>query len=80
VRSMSELLRWPAWKRALLALGAHAIYFYERLWGWRRMVTLLPPVRPNALGGDAQVAGVSENLVPSAIGAGSAFPGGRRKA
>ena len=57
VRSMSAVLRWPAWKRALLALGAHAIYFYERLWGWRRMVTLQPPVRPNALGSDVQVAG-----------------------
>ena len=42
--------------RALLAFGARAIYVYERAWGWRRMVRLSPPARPNALGA-VQVAG-----------------------
>ena len=39
-----------------LAFGARAIYVYERLWGWRRIVRLAPPERPNALGA-AQPAG-----------------------
>jgi rubrerythrin len=50
VVAISEILHWPAWKRALLGFGARAIYVYERLWGWRRMVRLAPPERPNALG------------------------------
>lgn len=50
VGAIGAILRWPAWKRALLALGAQAIYVYECAWGWRRMVTLAPPLRPNALG------------------------------
>ncbi|MBL8539904.1 MAG: ferritin-like domain-containing protein [Burkholderiales bacterium] len=50
VGAVGDILRWPAWKRALLAFGARAIYVYERVWGWRRMVRLAPPERPNALG------------------------------
>jgi rubrerythrin len=56
VDAIAGILRWPGWKRSLLAFGAQAIYVYERLWGWRRMVRLAPPERPNALGA-AQPAG-----------------------
>jgi len=56
VDAVGKILRWPAWKRALLAFGARAMYVYERMWGWRRMVRLAPPERPNALGA-AQPAG-----------------------
>ena len=56
VDAVGRILNWPAWKRALLAFGAQAIYAYERAWGWRRMVRLAPPERPNALGA-AQPAG-----------------------
>ncbi len=50
VAAIGGILRWPAWKRARLALSAQAICVYERAWGWRRMVNLVPPVRLNALG------------------------------
>ena len=56
VETIAGILHWPVWKRRLLSLGAHAIYAYERLIGWRRMVRLAPPERPNALG-SAQPAG-----------------------
>jgi rubrerythrin len=48
---MGEKLGWPALKTAVLRLGIHAIYVFERVWGWRRMTTLRPPARRNALGG-----------------------------
>jgi len=51
---MAERLRWPAWKAALLRLGVHAIYLYERVWGWRRMTRLRPPERLDALGSAAE--------------------------
>jgi hypothetical protein len=50
---MAERLGWPAWKAGLLRLGIHAIYAFERVWGWRRMTTLRPPARVNALGSGA---------------------------
>ncbi|WP_406107953.1 ferritin-like domain-containing protein [Streptomyces sp. NBC_01003] len=50
---MGHILRWPKPKAALLAAGIHAMYAYERLVGWRRMVSLEMPVRRNALGGPA---------------------------
>jgi hypothetical protein len=51
--SMGRVLGWPAPKRAALAAGVHAVYLYERAYGWRRMVTLSMPARRNALGGPA---------------------------
>jgi rubrerythrin len=48
---MGSLLRWPRPKSALLAAGIHAVYAYERLGGWRRMVTLNMPERRGALDG-----------------------------
>ncbi|QNE78298.1 ferritin-like domain-containing protein [Streptomyces finlayi] len=50
---MGVLLHWSRARSALLAAGIHAVYAYERLIGWRRMVTLEPPARRDALGGAA---------------------------
>ncbi|MFE5028000.1 ferritin-like domain-containing protein [Streptomyces sp. NPDC056656] len=50
---MGHFLRWPKPKAALLAAGIHAMYAYERLVGWRRMVSLEMPERRDALGGPA---------------------------
>jgi rubrerythrin len=46
---MAEALRWPWWKRNVLALGIRAIYVVERLWRWRRMTTIETPERPGAM-------------------------------
>ncbi|MFC9460924.1 ferritin-like domain-containing protein [Streptomyces sp. NPDC058430] len=53
MKHMGHILRWPKPKAALLAAGIHAVYAYERLLGWRRMVSLEMPERRNALGGPA---------------------------
>jgi len=48
---LGSILRWPKPKAAILAAGIQARYLYERLGGWRRMASLRPPARRNALGG-----------------------------
>lgn len=53
---MGRILGWPAAKRKVLAAGIHAAYAYERAVGWRRMVSLSPPERRDALGGPATAA------------------------
>ncbi|MBK3563144.1 ferritin-like domain-containing protein [Streptomyces sp. MBT62] len=53
---MGRVLGWPRAKSALLAAGIHAVYAYERLGGWRRMVSLRMPERRDALGGPATTA------------------------
>ncbi|MET7428842.1 ferritin-like domain-containing protein [Streptomyces flaveolus] len=50
---MGRILGWPKARSALLAAGIHAVYAYERLAGWHRMVTLTMPERRDALGGPA---------------------------
>jgi rubrerythrin len=50
---MGEALGWSATKRAILGFGIRAIYAIERLFTWRRMTTLRPPERANALGAPA---------------------------
>jgi hypothetical protein len=50
---MGRILGWSRAKSAVLAAGIHAMYAYERLGGWRRMVSLEMPERRNALGGPA---------------------------
>ncbi|MFI1729758.1 ferritin-like domain-containing protein [Streptomyces acidicola] len=50
---MGRILGWPKAKAAALAAGIHAVYLYERLGGWRRMVSLKMPERRDALGGAA---------------------------
>ncbi|MFJ6529227.1 ferritin-like domain-containing protein [Streptomyces longwoodensis] len=47
---MGRILHWPRPKAALLALGIHAVYAWERLTGWHRMTTLKPPHLTNPLG------------------------------
>ncbi|NGO07226.1 ferritin-like domain-containing protein [Streptomyces sp. HC44] len=53
---MGRILGWPRAKAAVLAAGIHAVYAYERLGGWRRMVSLKMPERRDALGGPASAA------------------------
>ncbi|MEU5097140.1 ferritin-like domain-containing protein [Streptomyces sp. NPDC020996] len=53
---MGRILGWPKAKSAVLAAGIHAVYAYERLVGWHRMVTLRKPERRDALGGPATTA------------------------
>lgn len=48
---MGRILGWSKGKSALLAAGIQAVYGYDRLAGWRRMVSLRMPSRRNALGG-----------------------------
>jgi hypothetical protein len=48
---MGRILDWPKAKSAALAAGIHALYAYERLVGWRRMVSLAMPERRGALNG-----------------------------
>jgi CII-binding regulator of phage lambda lysogenization HflD len=49
--NLGRILCWPRPKAAVLTAGIQAIYLYERLGGWRRMVSLREPARRNALGG-----------------------------
>ena len=50
---MARILGWSRTRSALLTVGIHTVYAYERFAGWRRMVTLRMPERRNALGGPA---------------------------
>jgi rubrerythrin len=47
---LGRFLGWSTAKAALLGAGIEAVYVYERLAGWRRMVSLRMPERRNALG------------------------------
>ncbi|MFH9267555.1 ferritin-like domain-containing protein [Streptomyces sp. NPDC017546] len=51
--AMGRVLGWSRPRAAVLAAGIHAVYAYERLVGWRRMVSLEMPRRRDALGGPA---------------------------
>jgi hypothetical protein len=53
---MGRILSWPRPRSLMLAAGIHAVYAWERLAGWRRMVSLRMPERRNALGGSATTA------------------------
>ncbi|WP_326761287.1 ferritin-like domain-containing protein [Streptomyces phaeochromogenes] len=53
---MGRILGWPKPKASALAAGIHAMYLYERGFGWRRMVSLAVPERRDALGGPASAA------------------------
>jgi hypothetical protein len=50
---MGAALGWTRSKSALLAAGIQAVYLYERLGGWRRMVSLRTPALSNPMGGPA---------------------------
>lgn len=47
---LGAVLGWSPAKSAALAAGIQAAYLYERLGGWRRMVSLRMPERCHALG------------------------------
>jgi len=47
---LGRTLRWSRLKSAILARGIDAVYLYERLGGWHRMVTLRMPACRNPLG------------------------------
>jgi len=47
---LGRTLNWPRVKCVILAGGIDAVYLYERLGGWRRMVTLRMPARRDPLG------------------------------
>src|SRR6185437_4083646 len=51
ITRISRILGWPRWKTAVLCAGIQVTYGYERLYGWRRMVSIRMPERRNALGG-----------------------------
>lgn len=53
---MGRILGWSKAKTVLLVAGIHAMYGYERLVGWHRMVGLRMPERRDALGGPAPAA------------------------
>ncbi|HEY7145546.1 MAG TPA: ferritin-like domain-containing protein [Streptosporangiaceae bacterium] len=50
---MGAILGWSGPKAAVLAAGIQGVYGYERLGGWRRMVSLRMPAKRDALGGPA---------------------------
>jgi len=52
---ISRILGWPRWKTAVLCAGIQVTYGYERVYGWRRMVSMKMPERRNALGGPVHV-------------------------
>ncbi|MGW2050153.1 ferritin-like domain-containing protein [Streptomyces sp. NPDC001858] len=54
--NMGRILGWSKPKAAVLAAGIHAVYAWERVAGWRRMVSLQMPERRDALGGPATAA------------------------
>jgi hypothetical protein len=53
---MGRILGWSRTKTAALATGIHAVYIYERITGWRRMVSLRIPERRDVLGDPATAA------------------------
>jgi hypothetical protein len=54
---MGRILGWSRLRLGILRLAIQAIYAIERAWSWRRMVTLRPPARPDALGPEPSPAG-----------------------
>jgi hypothetical protein len=47
---LGRALHWPRAKSVVIAGGIDAVYLYERLGGWRRMVKLRAPANPDPLG------------------------------
>jgi hypothetical protein len=50
---LGRTLNWSKAKSVMLARGIDAVYLYERLGGWHRMVTLRMPARRDPLGTQA---------------------------
>lgn len=53
---MGAILGWSRARSKALALGIHGVYLYERLGGWRRLVSLRMPERRGALNGPLESA------------------------
>jgi hypothetical protein len=56
---LGRILGWSRAKSAVFAAGIDAVYVYERLGGWRRMVSLRMPARRDPLGGPPGQPGTS---------------------
>ncbi|HEX4829664.1 MAG TPA: hypothetical protein VH478_01050 [Trebonia sp.] len=50
---LGRTLHWSRGKNAVLARAIDAVYLYERLGGWRRLVTLRTPAQRDPLGAPA---------------------------
>ncbi|MFH8795153.1 ferritin-like domain-containing protein [Streptomyces sp. NPDC017941] len=50
---MGRILGWSPTRARTLAAGIHSLHGFERMGGWRRMVSLKMPQRRDALGGPA---------------------------
>jgi hypothetical protein len=50
-REMGRILGWSRGKLTVMTAGIHALHLYERVFGWRRMVSLRMPERRDAMGG-----------------------------
>jgi hypothetical protein len=50
---LGRTLNWSRARSVVLARGIDAVYLYERLGGWHRMVTLRAPARRDPLGAHA---------------------------
>lgn len=60
---LGSILGWSWAKSTAVATGIRVVYFYERLGGWRRMVSLQAPAKRNALGVPASIPHASEGTV-----------------
>jgi hypothetical protein len=58
---LGHILGWSRPKSLTLAAGIQAMYRYERIGGWRRMVSLRMPTRRNALGDPQPVRGTESS-------------------
>jgi hypothetical protein len=56
---LGRILGWSKAKLAVLVAGIQVVYLYERLGGWRRMVSLRMPARRDALGGPHEISRLS---------------------
>jgi len=65
---LGRALGWPRVKSAVVARGIDAVYLYERLYGWHRMVVLRMPDRRNSLGTPASARAPRRVTGPAAHG------------
>jgi hypothetical protein len=71
---LGRILRWSKPKSTALTGGIHALYAYERLGGWRRMVSLKAPEHRNALGGPSPDTYPSHSVMAPLSGAAGVSP------
>lgn len=68
---LGRTLNWSRVKSVILARGIDAVYLYERLGGWHRMVTLRMPARRDPLGTPAPARAPQRVTGPAARGDGA---------